>query len=77
MNAQDYIEDTNLVTVGYYHIITVSDRVQIIARVGKKWEFDDSCKTINEMLDNGLIDPPVAQGWANQQNGLRKNSLNF
>lgn len=61
------MSESNVVNIRYYHLITVKGKLQLATKVGEKWEFDASCNTINEMLDNGLIDPSAAQGWANQQ----------
>jgi len=57
---------SNVIYLPNYMLVTIKGELRIARRIGTRWEFDLNCNVINEMLENGLIDPETAQGWADK-----------
>ena len=47
----------------YYAIVTFRNQFCIARCNGKQWEFDNVSSSINEMLQNGLVDLDTIQCW--------------
>ncbi|MGH1461226.1 MAG: hypothetical protein ACRBB6_04240 [Neptuniibacter sp.] len=54
---------TNVVPLKVYRVIKVNGVERLACKVGKKWVYDATCNSINEMLDNKLVNVDVVSGW--------------
>jgi hypothetical protein len=50
---------TEVINLRVYQIVEINGKTQVACRSGTKWTMDITCKSINEMLDENLIDEPT------------------
>jgi hypothetical protein len=50
-----------------YALITVRGERKLACFVNEEWIIDSTCKSINEMLKEGLVGEEAVQGWINLQ----------
>lgn len=47
----------------FYTLVTIHGKLQLAIRRGRKWELDDTCRSINELLDYGLVNDEAVLMW--------------
>lgn len=50
-----------------YALITVQGVDKLACRINEEWVIDSTCKSINEMLEQGVIGTEAVQGWVDMQ----------
>ncbi|QPG06964.1 hypothetical protein IT774_07625 [Salinimonas marina] len=50
-----------------YALIQIKDERKVACWVNEEWIIDSTCKSINEMLKEGLVGEDAVQGWINLQ----------
>lgn len=50
-----------------YALITVKGVRKLACHLNDEWVIDSTCKSINEMLEQGVVGEEAVQGWVNLQ----------
>ena len=50
-----------------YSLIKLKGKTKLACFVDQEWIIDATCKSINEMIDNGLVSKDSVRGWVSQQ----------
>ena len=53
-----------------YTLVKIQGKTQLAVKAGDHWEIDATCRSINELLEVGLISEEVALGWVHRERGL-------
>lgn len=61
---------TTLLHPSFYAIVTFKGEYCIARCHNRHWEFDETSNSINEMLQNGLIDLDAVQCWIDTHSRL-------
>ncbi|WP_370242904.1 hypothetical protein [Marisediminitalea sp.] len=50
-----------------YMLMTIDGDRKVACHVNGEWIIDNTCKTINEMLEAGLVSEAAISGWISNQ----------
>lgn len=54
-------------TIRIYTLVKLNGKVSLACKVDDHWEVDKTCRSINELLHSGLINPDAVRGWITKE----------
>ncbi|MCW8107146.1 hypothetical protein OPS25_01340 [Alteromonas ponticola] len=51
----------------HFALITIKGRKRLACKINDEWIIDSTCKTINEMLEQGVVSEEAVVGWSELQ----------